>query len=53
MDIIGPERILFGSDYPWGARDISWEKTKVANADISVEAMKQILSVNARELLKL
>lgn len=53
VDIIGPERILFGSDYPWGARDISWEKTKVTNADISVEAMKQILSVNARELLKL
>ncbi|MFX0050570.1 MAG: amidohydrolase family protein [Candidatus Hodarchaeota archaeon] len=53
VDIVGAEKILFGSDYPWGARNISWEKTKVTQAPISLEAKKKILAENARCLFKL
>ena len=47
------ERILFGSDYPWGAQNVSWEKTKVTSAPISFSDKKRILHENARELLNL
>lgn len=53
VDVIGPEKILFGSDYPWGARDISWEKTKVTAAQISNDDKKKILAENAKKLLSL
>ncbi|UCE14205.1 MAG: amidohydrolase family protein [Candidatus Heimdallarchaeota archaeon] len=53
VDMLGPERILFGSDYPWGAQNVNWEKTKVTSAPISFSEKKQILHENARELLKL
>lgn len=53
VDIISAKRILFGSDYPWGAQDISWEKTKVTKAQISSTDKRNILSENARKLLDL
>ncbi|MFX1422762.1 MAG: amidohydrolase family protein, partial [Promethearchaeota archaeon] len=53
VEMLGPERILFGSDYPWGAQNIAWEKTKVTSAPISLSEKKQILSENARKLLDL
>lgn len=53
VDILGAERILFGSDFPWGAQDISWEKTKVTKAQISLPDKRKILSENARNLLDL
>ncbi|UCG04103.1 MAG: amidohydrolase family protein [Candidatus Heimdallarchaeota archaeon] len=53
VEILGAERILFGSDYPWGAQNIAWEKTKVTAAQISYDDKKKILAENAKELLKL
>jgi predicted TIM-barrel fold metal-dependent hydrolase len=53
VDIVGVEKILFGSDYPWGARNISWDKTKVTQAPISLDDKKKILAENARALFNL
>ena len=53
VDVMGVEKILFGSDYPWGARDIAWEKTKVTYAPISYTDKKRILADNAKELFNL
>lgn len=53
VEILGAERILFGSDYPWGAQNIGWEKTKVTAAQISHDDKKKILAENARNLLNL
>ena len=53
VDMLGAERILFGSDYPWGAQNIDWEKTKVTAAPISYDDKKKILAENAKELLNL
>ncbi|MFX1284469.1 MAG: amidohydrolase family protein [Promethearchaeota archaeon] len=53
VDVMGVEKILFGSDYPWGARDITWEKTKVTYAPISYANKKRILTENAKDLFNL
>lgn len=53
VEILGAERILFGSDYPWGAQNIRWEKTKVTSAQISDDDKKKILAENAQKLLNL
>ncbi|MHA2225687.1 MAG: amidohydrolase family protein [Candidatus Hodarchaeales archaeon] len=50
VDVLGSKRILFGSDYPWGARDIVWEKNKVLYADIPLSAKKDILQKNAQKI---
>jgi predicted TIM-barrel fold metal-dependent hydrolase len=53
VEILGAERILFGSDYPWGAQNIGWEKSKVTAAPISYDDKKKILAENAKKLLNL
>jgi hypothetical protein len=53
VEILGAERLLFGSDYPWGAQNINWEKTKVTAAPVSYDDKKKILAENAKKVLNL
>ncbi|MFW9904928.1 MAG: amidohydrolase family protein [Candidatus Thorarchaeota archaeon] len=53
VEILGSERILFGSDYPWGAQNIRWEKTKITMAPISYDDKKKVLAENAKKVLNL
>lgn len=48
---VGPERIVFGSDYPFN--DMASEVSKVRRARIPEEAKKMILGENARKTLAL
>ena len=48
---IGSERLLFGSDYPFGSTDISWDMTKITCANISDKDKRKILQENALDLL--
>ncbi len=50
---IGAHRILFGSDFPFGARDIAWDLTKVRWAGIGDAAKEKILWRNAAALFGL
>ncbi|MCP3939894.1 MAG: amidohydrolase family protein [Desulfobacteraceae bacterium] len=50
---IGSHRILFGSDFPFGAKDIKWDLTKVLWAEIDHAAKEKILWKNAAALFKL
>jgi predicted TIM-barrel fold metal-dependent hydrolase len=48
---VGPERIVFGSDYPFN--DMANEVGKIRRAQIPEEAKKMILGENARKALKI
>jgi uncharacterized protein len=50
---IGAERMLFGSDYPFGSKRILWDMTKVTWAPLSDKEKEMILGGNAVKLLKL
>jgi predicted TIM-barrel fold metal-dependent hydrolase len=45
---IGAEKILFGSDFPWG--NLAFMIGRVVFANISDEEKKKILGLNAKEL---
>jgi uncharacterized protein len=51
ISVFGPERVMFGSDWPWGSRNTAMAATKKAcKGDKGLE--KQIFSENAARLLK-
>ena len=50
---VGADRILFGSDFPFGAGDIAWDLTKVRWAGIDDDAKEKILWKNAAALFEL
>jgi predicted TIM-barrel fold metal-dependent hydrolase len=50
-DGIGPERVIFGSDFPFF--EVSDEIAKVRTAEIPKTAQDRILGENAEKLLKL
>jgi uncharacterized protein len=52
VEQLGAERILFGSDYPFGNGDISWDLTKVTAAPISDRDKRKILEENPARLLR-
>ncbi|MDW7739067.1 MAG: amidohydrolase family protein [Bacillota bacterium] len=52
VSVFGRERVMYGSDWPWGSRVAAMNATKKAcNGDKSLE--KLIFSKNAQQLLKL
>ncbi|MDZ4131774.1 MAG: amidohydrolase family protein [Dethiobacteria bacterium] len=52
ISAFGPERVMYGSDWPWGSRTAAMTATrKACNGDKSLE--KLIFSENAQQLLKL
>lgn len=51
VELLGAERLLYGSDYRGGGEVASWEITKVTYARISQEDKRKILYENAKRLL--
>lgn len=52
LDVFGPERVLFASDWPWGCRKTPLRVVnRVCKGDDGVK--RRVLSENARELLNL
>lgn len=49
IDTIGPERILFGSDIPFGT--MKWEKEKILSLPIGDDKKELVLSQNIRRLI--
>ena len=52
VEKLGSDRILFGSDCPFGSGDIGWDMTKVTSASITEEDKIKILGENALQLLQ-
>jgi uncharacterized protein len=50
---LGADRILFGSDSPFGNGDIAWDLTKVTAAPISEKEKRKILEENPARLLRI
>lgn len=54
IDFVGVERILFGTDTPYGAKDnIKKNINRIKELDISSDAKNLILGLNMKRLLKL
>ncbi len=54
LDFVGVERILFGTDTPYGAKDnIQKNINRINNLDISSDEKNLILGLNMKRLLKL
>lgn len=54
LDFVGVERILFGTDTPYGAKDnIQRNINRIKNLDISSDDKNLILGLNMKRLLKL
>lgn len=50
---VGPERLLFGSDYPHTIGDIGLAVTSIEQLDIQDEDKRKIFEKNAKKLLKI
>ncbi len=50
LKLVGPDRILFGSDFPYGSQE--YELSKILDLDLKREDLEKILSGNILRLIE-